>query len=75
MAFQNPPGFSYGVKQAIKFLNNNNYYVVVVTNQAGVARGFYKEKGTLYSWKDLWCFPHKVLIRKPLMTKIRLIFS
>ena len=37
-----------GVKQAIKFLNNNNYYVVVVTNQAGVARGFYKEKDVIF---------------------------
>ena len=41
-----------GVKKAIRFLNNNNYYVVVVTNQAGVARGFYKEKDVilLHNW-------------------------
>ena len=33
-----------GVKKAIKFLNDNNYLVIVITNQAGVAHGYYKEK-------------------------------
>jgi D-glycero-D-manno-heptose 1,7-bisphosphate phosphatase len=33
-----------GVIKAIKFLNNKNYKVVVVTNQSGVARGFFTIK-------------------------------
>ena len=32
-----------GAKEAIKLLNDKGYYVFVVTNQAGVARGFYDE--------------------------------
>ena len=33
-----------GAIKAIKFLNEKNYKVVVVTNQSGVARGFFKIK-------------------------------
>ena len=33
-----------GAKKAIKFLNENNYLVIVITNQSGVARGYYTEK-------------------------------
>ena len=33
-----------GAIKAIKFLNDKNYKVVVVTNQSGVARGFFKIK-------------------------------
>lgn len=33
-----------GAKKAIKFLNLNKYKVIVVTNQSGVARGFFKIK-------------------------------
>jgi D-glycero-D-manno-heptose 1,7-bisphosphate phosphatase len=32
-----------GAKEAIRFANDRGYYVFVVTNQAGVARGFYDE--------------------------------
>ena len=33
-----------GAIKAIKFLNKKNYKVVVVTNQSGVARGFFTIK-------------------------------
>jgi len=32
-----------GVKKAIKFLNKKNYYVIVISNQAGIAHGYFKE--------------------------------
>ena len=35
-----------GAIKAIKFLNDKNYKVVVVTNQSGVARGFFTIKDT-----------------------------
>ena len=31
-------------KEAIKLLNDNNYYVIVITNQSGIARGYYNDK-------------------------------
>jgi D-glycero-D-manno-heptose 1,7-bisphosphate phosphatase len=30
-----------GAKEAIKYLNDNNYYVIIVSNQAGIAHGYY----------------------------------
>lgn len=36
--------FISGVPEAIKSFNDNGYRVVVVTNQAGVARGYYTEE-------------------------------
>ena len=32
-----------GAIEAVKFCNDNNYLVIVITNQSGVARGFYTE--------------------------------
>ena len=32
-----------GAVEAIKFCNDNRYLVIVVTNQSGIARGFYSE--------------------------------
>ncbi|MFS8035882.1 HAD-IIIA family hydrolase [Xanthobacter sp. AM11] len=32
-----------GAREAIKYFNDKGYYVFVVTNQAGIARGFYGE--------------------------------
>lgn len=36
--------FIKGAPEAIKLLNENNYRVVVISNQAGVARGYYTHK-------------------------------
>lgn len=36
--------FIKGSDRAIKLLNDHGYKVIVITNQAGVARGFYSEK-------------------------------
>ncbi len=33
-----------GVSEAIKILKRHGFLIIVVTNQAGVARGYYKEK-------------------------------
>jgi len=35
--------FINGTPEAIHLLNQNNYKVIVVTNQAGIARGYYSE--------------------------------
>ena len=36
--------WSLGAKQAIKYLKSNNFKVVIVSNQSGVARGYFKLK-------------------------------
>ena len=36
-----------GSKQAIKFFNEKDYYIFVVTNQSGIARGYYSENDVL----------------------------
>lgn len=43
-----------GAPEAIKLLNDHGYLVLVVTNQAGVARGYYDETAVhaLHSWID-----------------------
>ena len=41
-----------GAKQGVKLLNDAGYYLFVVTNQAGVAKGLYREEtlGALHRW-------------------------
>lgn len=44
--------FTYKAKEAIKLFKDNGYKVIVITNQAGVARGYYQEKEVkkLHEW-------------------------
>jgi D-glycero-D-manno-heptose 1,7-bisphosphate phosphatase len=37
----------HGAKQAVKLLNDAGYYVFVVTNQAGIAKGLYRDEAVL----------------------------
>jgi len=36
--------FLKNVKKSIRYLNKNNYFVFIVTNQAGIAKGFFSEE-------------------------------
>jgi len=42
-----------GAKESIKYLNDNGYYVFVVTNQSGIARGYYSEKEVTFLHKHI----------------------
>ena len=52
---QEPPYYAHrvdelkfipGSPEAIKVLNHNNYLVIIVSNQSGIARGYYPEEDT-----------------------------
>ena len=55
-----------GAIKAIKFLNEKNYKVVVVTNQSGVARGFFsiKDVKLIHSYIQKKLRKHKAKIDK-----------
>jgi len=42
-----------GAKQSIKLLNKKEYFIFVVTNQSGIARGFYSEEDVLHLHKHI----------------------
>ena len=44
VGFRNEFVWMKGAKQAIKNLKKNNYKVIVVSNQSGVARGYFSMK-------------------------------
>ena len=37
-----------GAKESIKYLNESGYYVFIVTNQSGIAKGYYSEEDVIY---------------------------
>ena len=39
--------FKNGVIKGLKYLVDKNYYIFIVTNQAGIAKGIFKEKNFL----------------------------
>ena len=43
-----------GAKEAIKYVNDKGYLAILVTNQSGVARGYYPEEDikTVYDWMN-----------------------
>ena len=49
-----PKNFNWinGAKEAIKFVNDLNYFVIVVTNQSGIARGYFSlsDLDNLHQW-------------------------
>lgn len=56
--------FTYKADEAIKLFKENNYIVIVITNQAGVARGYYTEEEVkkLHEWigKKIQCLGAKI---------------
>ena len=44
MTFKKDFIFQQGAIKAIKYLNNNNYNIFVVSNQSGIARGYFSEE-------------------------------
>ena len=43
-----------GAKQAVKYVNDKGYLAILVTNQSGVARGYYPEEDVkkVYDWMN-----------------------
>ena len=43
-----------GAKEAIKYVNDHGYLAIIVTNQSGVARGYYPESDVqcVYDWMN-----------------------
>lgn len=56
--------FTYKAEEAIKLFKENGYIVIVITNQAGIARGYYDEKQLeeLHEWinKELYKLDTKI---------------
>ena len=73
-----------GAKEAIKYVNDNGYLAILVTNQSGVARGYYPEEDIkeVYDWMNkelakigahldaLFYCPHHPTGKIPAYTKI-----
>ena len=73
-----------GAKEAIKYVNDKGYLAILVTNQSGVARGYYPEEDIkkVYDWMNnelakigahldaLFYCPHHPKGKNPAYTKI-----
>ena len=56
--------FLNGSLEALKILTNENFNIIIVTNQAGIARGFYTENDFKYltCQFDEFCLNNKIVI-------------
>ena len=46
--------FIKGIFEICRFFQQNNYYIIIITNQAGIAKGYYTEKSfhDFTNWMD-----------------------
>ncbi|TYZ24073.1 D-glycero-alpha-D-manno-heptose-1,7-bisphosphate 7-phosphatase [Selenomonas ruminis] len=73
-----------GAKEAIKYVNDRGYLAILVTNQSGIARGYYPEEDVrkVYDWMNaelarigahldaLFFCPHHPEGKAPVYTKV-----
>ena len=53
-----------GAIEALKILKENNFLIIIISNQSGVARGYFSEQDVhkLHKWINLQLSKHKIKI-------------